>query len=114
MYRIIVSFITFSVYTMKKPYIIILITTSVFFWFLYFIYNTSNVRSEYRSLLYEYNNIVDKYDIEKIERVRSINEEIMLLRYEKELLLEEIETKPDDILNPEAYYEVQSGSLMQK
>ena len=46
--------------------------------------------------------------------MRSINEEIMLLRYEKELLLEEIETKPDDILNPEAYYEVQSGSLMQK
>lgn len=114
MYRIIVSFILFCIFSMKKTYSIIFIIVSVLFTFLYFIYNASSVRSEYRSLLYEYNNIVDKYDIEKIERVRSINEEIMLLRYEKELLLEEIETKPDDILNPEAYYEVQSGSLMQK
>lgn len=58
---------------------------------------------------------MDKYDIYRIENVRKINQEIMKtktyledLRSEREEIMQEIDTPPADILDPQLHYEVKT------
>lgn len=64
------------------------------------------------SIQSEYNNIIDQYDIHRIEQVRALNQEILTtkahitqLRVERDWLMQEIDTPPADILDPQLHYE---------
>lgn len=66
------------------------------------------------SIQSEYNDIIDKYDIHRIEQVRILNQEILTtkarieeLRTERDWLIQEIDTPPADILDPQLHFSEQ-------
>lgn len=96
---------------MKKPYIII--TIFLFIW-LCFLVSIYIMAWRVESIQSEYNDIIDKYDIHRIEQVRILNQEILTtkarieeLRTERDWLIQEIDTPPADILDPQLHFSEQ-------
>lgn len=95
---------------MTRLHIIILIVALVILSFLVWLYYKTN---DIDIIKAEYEIQMDKYDIHRIENVRKINEEIMKtktyledLRSERETIMQEIDTPPSDILDPQLHYTV--------
>lgn len=100
---------------MTRLYTILIIVSLTIFSFLVWIYYSSD---DIDAIKAEYETQMDKYDIYRIENVRKLNDEIMEtkqylnnLRSQRDEIMKDIDTPPADILDPQLYYEVATGSV---